>query len=44
MLILITVTLLLSGLILGQKMTIATMYRIIFFTDIAFWATQCTDE
>jgi len=31
-------------LIFGQKMTIATFYRVMFFTDIAFWATQCTDE
>jgi len=39
-----TITLLLSGLIFGKKMTIATIYRIILFTDIAFLATPCTDE
>jgi hypothetical protein len=44
MFILLVVTMLLSDLIFGQIMTIATLYRIIFFTDIAFWATQCTDE
>jgi hypothetical protein len=40
----IAVTLLLSGLISGQKMTIATIHRIVLFTDIAFLATQRTDE